>query len=577
MVPELISPEFLALQDALKGRYSLVRELGRGGMGVVFLAREVALDRLVALKLLPPALSDDAVVRERFLREARTAASLAHPNIVPIHAVEASDNLVWFAMEYVPGETLGGRIRRLGKLPAGELLPILQETAYALAHAHARGVIHRDVKPDNILLDEESGRVVVTDFGIAHAGGAGDSAAGHGTLHYMAPEQALGEAIDARADVYGLGVTAFHAVTGRRPFEGLHGGALLVAQREHSPPPVTDLAPGLMPPLAAAIDRAIARDPANRFLDADAMAQSLQSARALVPQVPAPLRGFARHAVEHGRRLGPILGLSGAALIGALFTDAFLNTFFDIEVAFYGLIGVLAALVGVGQMVSHLGEIRSLAAKGHGRDAALRVLQRIDAEEEGTGEPIGGPAWSRKPRAVIALGTSSTVLGLYLSTSGSGLLSTLGFLMALVVPVMTVARVVRLKGARGSWWTRVLRSWVGRWCWRVATLGMAEVRPAPVAGEPTALAIGSIVHGLWAQLPEVERKLLEEVPDLADRLEARALERGSPDAAEAITALETLRIDLLRLRAGQLPVDGLTEDLAKLQDVGRYVDARGEA
>jgi serine/threonine-protein kinase len=576
MHPDLISPEFLALQDALKGRYSLVRELGRGGMGVVFLAREVALDRLVAIKLLPPALSQDPAIRERFLREARTAASLAHPNIVPIHAVEATDQVVWFAMEYIGGETLGDRIRRLGRIAAGDLVPILQATAYALSHAHARGVVHRDVKPDNILLDDAGERVVVTDFGIAHGRGAGDSAAGYGTLHYMSPEQAVGEEVDPRVDVYALGVTAFHAAAGRRPFEGLDGGALLLAQRDSDPPSVAEAAVGLDSSLVATIDRAIARKADDRFSDAAAFAQSLQVARALAPRLPATLRRFARRVLEDDRRLGPMLGLAGAGLLGALFTDAFLNSFWDIEVAIYYLFALVGGVATTMIVGDHLREVRTLAGMGYSRASAVRAIRQLDAEEDGDATPVGGPAWSKDPRLVIPVGMAITVLSLVVSTKGGDGLSLIGFLLALSAPAITIARVVRLRGMRRSLWGRVVSSRVGRWLWRVATLGLGEVREAPVAGEPTALAVGSAVQMLWAQLPEVERKLLEEVPDLAARLESRALLRGTPDAAEAITALETLRLDLLRLRTGERQADGLTEDLAKLSKVGRYVDARGE-
>ena len=147
-----LDPLFLALQEAVAGRYSLERELGRGGMGVVYLARDVSLDRLVAIKLLPPELAARATLRERFLREARLAARLSHPNIVPIHSVEEHDGLVWFVMAFVPGESLGARLRARGSLPPSEAGRLLRDVAWALGHAHAHGVVHRDVKPDNILL-----------------------------------------------------------------------------------------------------------------------------------------------------------------------------------------------------------------------------------------------------------------------------------------------------------------------------------------------------------------------------------------------------------------------------------------
>src|SRR6185503_1112050 len=160
---------FLDFQAALAGRYSLERELGRGGMGVVYLAREVRLDRSVAIKLLPPGRAADATLRDRFLREARTAAKLSHPNIVPIYVVDEIGEFVFFAMAYVEGETLTARVRDRGPLPAGEASRLLRDIAWALGYAHGQGVVHRDVKPDNILLENGTGRALVADFGIAAA------------------------------------------------------------------------------------------------------------------------------------------------------------------------------------------------------------------------------------------------------------------------------------------------------------------------------------------------------------------------------------------------------------------------
>jgi len=158
---------FLDFQSALAGRYSLERELGQGGMGVVYLAREVRLDRPVAVKLLPPHQAGDGHLRERFLREARTAAKLSHPHIIPIFAVDEAGEFVFFAMAYVAGETLTERIQRRGPLGPSEAGRVLREVAWALAYAHSQGVVHRDVKPDNIMLEEATGRALVADFGIA--------------------------------------------------------------------------------------------------------------------------------------------------------------------------------------------------------------------------------------------------------------------------------------------------------------------------------------------------------------------------------------------------------------------------
>src|SRR5688500_6666545 len=199
--------DFLALQEALAGRYSLQRELGRGGMGIVYLAREVRLDRAVALKLLPAEYSARPELRERFLREARTAARLSHPHIVPIHAVHEVGEFVFYAMAYVEGETLGARIRGQAPLHARAATRILREVSWAAANADAQAVVHMGVKPDNILLEDGSGRALVTVFGIAQvAATMGLTQAGEvlGTAEFMSPEQAMGDAVDERSDLYSL-------------------------------------------------------------------------------------------------------------------------------------------------------------------------------------------------------------------------------------------------------------------------------------------------------------------------------------------------------------------------------------
>ena len=230
----------LELQAALAGEYSLQRELGRGGMGVVYLARDVQLDRDVAIKVLPSHVARTDSARERFVREARTAAGLSHPHIVPIHRVGEAGGFVFFVMSYVEGETLGERLRAHGPLPPSDATRILREVAWALAYAHGRGIVHRDVKPDNILLEAGTGRALVTDFGIAHVDTQDrpvtDPGKIMGTAHFMSPEQAANEPIDGRSDLYALGVVGYLATSGRLPFEAASLPALLVRQATEASP-----------------------------------------------------------------------------------------------------------------------------------------------------------------------------------------------------------------------------------------------------------------------------------------------------------------------------------------------------
>lgn len=275
-----------ALVTALSGQYAVERELGRGGNGIVYLARDLKLDRPIAIKTLPAHLASDPVIRERFLREARTAGSLSHPNIVPIHRADELGGFVFFVMGFVEGESLAQRVKTLGPLAPGQLICILQDVAAALAYAHRRGIVHRDIKAENILLDRRSDRAMVTDFGIARLAESTpltQTGTVMGTVFYMSPEQVVGEAVDGRSDLYSLGVLAFYALTGRFPFESETPSAVLVAHVTKSPPSMRDAGPRVPYVLADIVDRLLLKNADDRFASADALLDALEAAARAIP------------------------------------------------------------------------------------------------------------------------------------------------------------------------------------------------------------------------------------------------------------------------------------------------------
>jgi serine/threonine-protein kinase len=261
------------LVAAVGAQYLVDAEIGRGGMAVVYRATDVRLNRRVAIKLLPPELAFNADVRERFLREAQTSAQLTHPHIVPIYTVDEREGMVYFVMALVDGESLAQRLAREPQLPIDDARRILADVADALSYASSRGVVHRDVKPDNIMLERGTGRAVVTDFGIARAA-AGDSrltvtGVAVGTPAYMSPEQALGEReLDGRSDIYSLGVVGYQMLAGRTPFRAANTPAMLVKHISETPHPVESLRPDVPPALAHAVMRALAKKPEQRWSDA---------------------------------------------------------------------------------------------------------------------------------------------------------------------------------------------------------------------------------------------------------------------------------------------------------------------
>ena len=256
------------LRSVTLGEYEVVCELGRGGMAVVFLAHDISLDRKVAIKVMAPALMlMDSGIQARFKREARTAASLSHPNIIPVYAVKDSQDIVYFIMKYVSGRSLESVIKEIGPFPVPMVQTILSQVGSALGYAHRNGVVHRDMKPGNIMLDEE-GWVVVMDFGIAKVAQAEAltmTGGVVGTPSYMSPEQCAGREVEGASDQYSLGVVAYEMITGRQPFAG---GTMMNLMYDHCntpPPSIADIRPDCPPELASAVMRMLDKEPENRW------------------------------------------------------------------------------------------------------------------------------------------------------------------------------------------------------------------------------------------------------------------------------------------------------------------------
>lgn len=329
----------LRLQAAVGDVYRVGRLIGRGGFAEVFEASDPRLDRSVAIKVVRPDLVVSEELLERFLREARAMAGLRHPHVMEVYTVGEADGVAYFVMPLIAGESLGARLEREGSLPIDEAIRVLIQAAGALESAHGTGTIHRDIKPDNILLEGADGRVVLTDFGIAKALGA-DSVAltgtgmFMGTPRYMSPEQAVGDEVDHRSDIYSLGVVAYEMIAGRLPFEARTPQALVAQHLTAEPPPLWAVRPECPEHLGLVVRRCLAKDPGDRWASLSELVAVLEG-RAPAPAASAggaamggaetleagaggaasdPLRAFHRQG---------LLGLSGVTALGV--ADAWLG------------------------------------------------------------------------------------------------------------------------------------------------------------------------------------------------------------------------------------------------------------
>lgn len=268
------------MSQMLANRYELMEKIGEGGMAVVYKARCTFLDRWVAIKILRDQYANNPEFVDRFQREARAAARLAHPNIVSIYDVGEDQGRHFIVMEYVQGENLKDYLSRRGPLTPQTVAEMGQQVAAALAHAHCRGIIHRDIKPHNLLVSPE-GQVKVTDFGIARAAAASsltETGVVLGSVHYFSPEQAQGGAVDARSDTYALGVVLYELLTGVPPFTGDSPIAIALSHLDSEPPAVAELCPYVPEDLEQAIMKAMAKDPAHRYQTAGELNRALAPA-----------------------------------------------------------------------------------------------------------------------------------------------------------------------------------------------------------------------------------------------------------------------------------------------------------
>ncbi|MDB4879004.1 MAG: hypothetical protein JWL60_450 [Gemmatimonadetes bacterium] len=628
--------DFIALQEALAGEYSLDREIGRGGMGVVYLAREVSLARPVAIKVLPPALAARPELREAFLHEARTAAAISHPNIVPVYAVGERGGFVYIAMAYVEGTTLGERIRTRGPLLPGQAARVLREVSWALAYAHGAGIVHRDVTAENILLERGSERALVTDFGIASAmqsNALSWDGRVMGNAHYVSPEQASGEPLDARSDLYSLGIAGYYALTGRLPFDGATSAEVVTQQLTATAPAITSIAPSVPPRLASAVERCLHKEPFRRYRNAESLAEAIDLAFEHAKEIPAPLRVWLGQAEKEGPARVAMIGMGAITGIGLglMVTQGYWSPLLFARYFLVPFVPMVALSFGPAFF-----RLRRVLADGYLVDdlhAALREHQLARAEEIEYERRQSSPRVRSAMRILLGSSIGATVLGLVLLTRLEPLNAT-GELInayvpdytALVYPLLfaAVSGVTTSVVALGGEFVRLnlgnrltsasIAFWKGRWGRRLAKLASVGLKRAerPTIGMPllTEIALGRATDHLFDALPRASRQELAALPKTVRKLENDAgrlresivglddqlamFDRGGDALADAerdqlarelrdtrtvaaqrlaatVSALEAIRLDLLRLQMGSAGIESVTASLDAAQLIGLQI------
>lgn len=617
--------DFIALQAALAGEYSLDREIGRGGMGVVYLAREVRLARPVAIKVLPPALASRPELRDAFLSEARTAAGLTHPNIVPVYAAGERGGYAYLVMAFVEGTTLGERIRARGPLLPGQAARVLREVAWALAYAHGAGIVHRDVSAENIMLERGSERAIVTDFGIASA--MQTNALSHdgrvmGNAHYVSPEQAAGEPLDARSDLYSLGIIGFYALTGRLPFDGETSAEVVARHLTTLAPTITRVAASVPPRLANAVQRCLHKEPIRRYRNAESFAEAIDLAFEHAKEIPAPLRVW----LDQGERELParlaLLGIGSMAGVTMVLSTTLAWSFL-----------VPFAPLAVVSVVPSFFRLRRILGDGYVVDdlhAAMREHQLARSEEIEYERRQSSTWFRRAMRVMFGSSLGVTALGLVFAWQQSALYSLRGVSGQILWEGETVVygtlfaslSALTFSGvALGGEFVRLrlasrltsmsIAFWKGRGGTRIAKLASIGLKKAaqPALGMPllTEVALGRATDHLFEALPKASRHELAALPETVRRLEGDAgklrqsidaldgqlamFERGGDalnDAertrladelratraraaerlAATVAALENIRLDLLRLQMGSAGIESVTASLDAARRIG---------
>jgi serine/threonine-protein kinase len=619
----------LHLQSALLGRYAIERLLGRGGMGSVWLARDLHLDRPVAIKVLHETLASRTEERERFLREARIAARLAHPHIVPIYAVVAEAGLSAIVMALIEGETLGARIRRRGPLAPDEAERVIRELAWALAYAHQSGVVHRDLTLENVLLERDTGRALLADFGLATQRDATDAEPVFGTPGYLAPEVIRGEPADTASDLYALGAVGYTACAGRPPFAADTTGELLA---RHLVQPAPDLAAsvrGVSPRLARAIAACLAKERHDRPADATAFLALLERAPAPVAIAPPLAAWFTRW--ERFRTIYaiaiPVLAMETWVLVWGYFGSGITELISAAAISTAVTFTLLPFVVHLGAETIAL---RRLHHRGFGiadiRAAWPHWTDRLERDHRREGLPalpgrvvfdltaIGAVAllvlfvviWPLIP-VLFPRDPNLTRSVLMWMASNVYLAVMTGIAIGLVAPGFRLSPRGRLRRLAERFWRSPLAGLVTQ----AAGLGQSShLAASSTVHRNTELVLGLAIDDLWHALPPPVRDDLDGMPALARTLQhsaeelrhlaaelteaQRHLGHDEPEEAarlvetlatvtarqrETVTMLERLRLQLLRTLADHRPTADLAVQLERAHQLERdlMADLAGHA